>query len=92
MTTDIYSMLTGGYDPRAEQMKQQQLFQQQLGQATTPQAFLATVGSNMGNMLGQGVQKIAGVKDPREEKDRLKKEAMDEVQASGVNMSDQVAV
>lgn len=92
MATDIYSMLTGGYDPRAEQMKQQQAFQQQLGQATTPQAFLATVGSNMGNMLGQGAQKIAGVKDPREEKDRLKKEAMDEVQASGVNMSDQVAV
>jgi hypothetical protein len=92
MATDIYSMLTGGYDPRAEQMKQQQLFQQQLGQATTPQSFIATVGSNMGNMLGQGVQKIAGVKDPREEKDRLKKEAMDEVQASGVNMSDQVAV
>jgi hypothetical protein len=92
MATDIYSMLTGGYDPRAEQMKQQQAFQQQLGQSTTPQSFLATVGSNMGNMLGQGVQKIAGVKDPREEKERLKKEAMDEVQASGVNMSDQVAV
>jgi len=55
MATDIYSMLTGGYDPRAEQMKQQQLFQQQLGQATTPQSFIATVGSNMGNVLGQGV-------------------------------------
>ena len=60
MATDIYSMLTGGYDPRAEQMKQQQLFQQQLGQSTTPQSFIAAVGSNMGNMLGQGVQKIAG--------------------------------
>jgi hypothetical protein len=60
MATDIYSMLTGGYDPRAEQMKQQQFFQQQLGQSTTPQSFIATVGSNMGNMLGQGVQKIAG--------------------------------
>ena len=60
MATDIYSMLTGGYDPRAEQMKQQQLFQQQLGQSTTPQSFIATVGSNMGNMLGQGIQKIAG--------------------------------
>jgi len=60
MATDIYSMLTGGYDPRAEQMKQQQLFQQQLGQATTPQAFLATVGSNMGNVLGQGVSSALG--------------------------------
>ena len=92
MASDIYSMLTGGYDPRAEQMKQQQAFQQQLGQATNPQAFIATVGSNLGSMLGQGIQKVAGVKDPREEKDRLKKEAMAEVQASGVDLSDQVAV
>ncbi len=60
MATDIYSMLTGGYDPRAEQMKQQQLFQQQLGQATTPQSFIATVGSNMGNVLGQGVSSALG--------------------------------
>ena len=60
MATDIYSMLTGGYDPRAEQMKQQQAFQQQLGQATTPQSFLAAVGSNMGNVLGQGVSSALG--------------------------------
>ena len=60
MATDIYSMLTGGYDPGAEQMKQQQLFQQQLGQATTPQSFIATVGSNMGNVLGQGVSNALG--------------------------------
>jgi hypothetical protein len=39
MATDIYSMLTGGYDPRAEQMKQQQLFQQQLGQSNYPTVF-----------------------------------------------------
>ena len=91
MATDIYSMLTGGYDPRAEQMKQQQAFQQQLGQATTPQSFLAAVGSNMGNMLGQGVQKIAGVKDPREEKAIKKREALERVKASGVDMKDQVA-
>ena len=60
MATDIYGMLTGGYDPRAEQMKQQQAFQQRLGQATTPQSFLAAVGSNMGNMLGQGVSNALG--------------------------------
>ena len=60
MATDIYSMLTGGYDPRAEQMKQQQAFQQRLGQATTPQSFLAAVGSNMGNVLGQGVSSALG--------------------------------
>ena len=91
MATDIYSMLTGGYDPRAEQMKQQQAFQQQLSQSTTPQSFIATVGSNLGGMLGQGVQKIAGVKDPREEKAIKKREALERVKASGVDMKDQVA-
>ena len=69
MASDIYSMLTGGYDPRAEQMKQQQAFQQQLSQATNPQSFIATVGSNFGGMLGQGIQKIAGG-EPKEAKIR----------------------
>lgn len=78
MASDIYSMLTGGYDPRAEQMKQQQAFQQQLSQATNPQAFVATVGSNLGSMLGQGIQKIAGFKDPREEQASVIKKAMEE--------------
>ena len=91
MATDIYSMLTGGYDPRAEQMKQQQAFQQQLSQSTTPQSFIATVGSNMGNMLGQGVQKIAGVKDPREEKAIKKREALERVKARGVDTKDRAA-
>jgi hypothetical protein len=71
MATDIYSMLTGGYDPRAEQMKQQQLFQQQLGQSTTPQAFLATVGSNMGNMLGQGVSNALGAPNKQQKIQRI---------------------
>ena len=91
MASDIYSMLTGGYDPRAEQMKQQQLFQQQLGQATTPQSFIATVGSNFGNMLGQGVQKLAGVKDPREEIANKKREALEKVKARGISPKDQTA-
>ena len=71
MATDIYSMLTGGYDPRAEQMKQQQLFQQQLGQATTPQSFIATVGSNMGNMLGQGVSSALGAPNKQQKIQRI---------------------
>lgn len=91
MASDIYSMLTGGYDPRAEQMKQQQAFQQQLSQATNPQAFIAAVGSNLGGMLGQGIEKIAGVKDPREEKERLKREAIEEVKASGIDANNQTA-
>ena len=61
MATDIYSMLTGGYDPGADQMRQQQSFQQNLSQATTPQAFLATVGSNMGSQIGQGVSSALGM-------------------------------
>jgi hypothetical protein len=71
MATDIYSMLTGGYDPRAEQMKQQQLFQQQLGQSTTPQSFIATVGSNMGNTLGQGVSNALGAPNKQQKIQRI---------------------
>ena len=67
MATDIYGMLTGGYDPRAEQMKQQQAFQQQLSTATDPRAFIAAVGSNMGNQIGQTAQGLFGVKTQAEE-------------------------
>ena len=64
MATDIYSMLTGGADSSADYMKQQQAFQQRLSQATDPRAFIATVGSNMGGMLGQGLGKaIVGGED-----------------------------
>jgi hypothetical protein len=55
----------------AEQMKQQQLFQQQLGQATTPQSFIATVGSNMGNVLGQGVSNALGVPNKQQKIQRI---------------------
>ena len=60
MASDIYSMLTGGYDPYAEGMKQQQAFQQRLGGATDPRAFIAAVGSNMGSQLGMGAQRLFG--------------------------------
>ena len=63
MATDIYSMLTGGADPRADYMKQQQAFQQRLSQATDPRAFIATVGSNVGGMLGQGIGNFIGGND-----------------------------
>ena len=91
MATDIYGMLTGGYDPRAEQMKQQQAFQQQLSTATDPRAFIAAVGSNMGRQIGQGAQGLFGV-NPEQEKANLKKDALAEVQASGIDMTDQIAV
>ena len=60
MASDIYSMLTGSYDPYAEGMKQQQAFQQRLGGATDPRAFIAAVGSNMGSQLGMGAQRLFG--------------------------------
>ena len=65
MATDIYSMLTGGDDSSADCMKQQQAVQQRLSQATDPRAFIATVGSNMGGMLGQGLGKaiVGGADD-----------------------------
>lgn len=88
MATDIYSMLTGGYDPAAERRQQQQAFDQNLSRTTNPQAFIASVMSNMGSKIGQSV---AGVKDPREEKAIKKREALERVKASGVNMKDRVA-
>lgn len=65
MASDIYSMLTGGYDPYAESMKQQQAFQQRLSSATDPRAFIATVGSNLGSQLGMGAQRLFGDKDQK---------------------------
>ena len=92
MASDIYSMLTGGYDPYAESMKQEQAFQQRLSSATDPRSFIATVGSNLGGQLGRGASRLFGGASPEEEKTKLKQEALAEVQASGVDMSDQVAV
>ena len=60
MASDIYSMLTGSYDPAAESRQQSQAFQQQLSQATDPRAFIAAVGSNMGAQLGRGAQQLFG--------------------------------
>ena len=91
MATDIYGMLTGDYDPRTEQIKQQQLFQQNLSQATTPQTFIATLGSNMGNIFGQGAQRLLGMKDPREEKAIKTREALERVKARGIDQKDQPA-
>jgi hypothetical protein len=71
MATDIYGMLTGGYDPRAAQMKQQQAFQQQLGTATDPRAFIAAVGSNMGNQIGQAAQGMFGNSEQKSVEDVL---------------------
>lgn len=92
MASDIYSMLTGGYDPYAESMKQEQAFQQRLSSATDPRSFIATVGSNLGGQLGRGAGRLFGGASPEEEKTKLKQEALAEVQASGIDMSDQVAV
>ena len=92
MASDIYSMLTGGYDPYAESMKQEQAFQQRLSSATDPRSFIAAVGSNLGGQLGRGASRLFGGASPEEEKTKLKQEALAEVQASGIDMSDQVAV
>jgi hypothetical protein len=94
MATDIYSMLTGGSnDPFGDQAnRQQEAFQQRLMQSTDPRAFIATVGGNLGSQLGMGANRLLTGGTPEEKKNRLKQEAMAEVQASGIDLSDQVAV
>jgi len=94
MATDIYSMLTGGSnDPFGDQAnRQQEAFQQRLMQSTDPRAFIATVGGNLGSQLGMGAGRLLTGGTPEEKKNRLKQEAMAEVQASGIDLSDQVAV
>ena len=61
MATDIYNMLTGGYNPEDERRQQQQAFDQNLGRTTDPQAFIASVMSNMGSKIGQAVPNALGM-------------------------------
>ena len=75
MPSDIYSMLTGSYDPAEESRKQQQAFRQQLGTATDPRAFIAAVGSNMGGQLGQGAQRLFGAPSQKEVQAQAMQEA-----------------
>lgn len=79
MATDIYGMLNAGSNPYADQVnKQQQLFQQQLSQATDPRAFIAAVGGNMGAQLGMAVPRLFGAKSEEEKKAEAIKQVMAE--------------
>ena len=73
MATDIYNMLTGGYNPEDERRQQQQAFDQNLGRTTNPQAFIASVMSNMGSKIG-GSESLGqqATKDPKDTRDRRK--------------------
>jgi len=57
MATSILSLFGNEVDPFAQQ---QQAFQQRLSQATDPQAFIATVGSNLGGQLGGIASNLLG--------------------------------
>lgn len=77
MATDIYSLLNGGgYDPYGDSLKQQGLFQQQLAQATNPQAFMAAVGTNMGGMLGNAAGGLMGLKSEAQKQQEAVQAAM----------------
>ena len=79
MATDIYGMLNAGSNPYADQVnKQQQLFQQQLSQATDPRAFIAAVGGNMGAQLGMAVPRLFGAKSEEEKKAEAIKQVLAE--------------
>ena len=81
MATDLMSLFnTGGYDPVAEQRKQQALFQQQLAGATDPRSFIATVGSNLGGQLGGAAMRMFGPESEQEKQQKAVKQAMAESQ------------
>jgi hypothetical protein len=71
MATDIYSMLTGGYDPAGERRQQQQAFDQNLSRTTNPQAFIASVMSNMGSKIGQAVPNALGMPNKQQKIQRI---------------------
>lgn len=79
MATDLMGLFkTSGYDPIAEQRKQQALFQQQLSGATDPRSFMATVGSNMGRQLGGAVTSMFGEKSEEEKQQEAIKKVLSE--------------
>lgn len=90
MATDIMGLFAP-YDPYAAQQKQQAQFQQNLASSLSPQQFMATVGTQFGSQLGQGLQGLLGGKSPQEQRQALRVEALKAVQASGVDQSDGAA-
>ena len=90
MATDIMGLFAP-YDPYAAQQKQQAQFQQNLASSLSPQQFMATVGTQFGSQLGQGLQGMLGGKSQQEQRQALRVEALRAVQASGVNQSDGTA-
>ena len=80
MATDLMGLFTGGYDPVAEQRKQQALFQQNLAGATDPRSFMATVGSNLGGQLGGAAMRMFGPESEQEKQQKAVKQAMAESQ------------
>lgn len=81
MATDLMGLFSGGYDPVAEQRKQQALFQQNLAGATDPRSFMATVGSNLGGQLGGAAMRMFGPESEQEKQQKAIKQALAE--ASG---------
>lgn len=77
MATDIYGMLSGAlnYSPEDERRKQQEMFQQRLMQSTSPQQFIATVGSNLGSQLGGVAGSLLGGKTSQEVQSQAIQEA-----------------
>ena len=71
MATDIYNMLTGGYNPEDERRQQQQAFDQNLGRTTDPQAFIASVMSNMGSKIGQAIPNALGMPNKQQKIQRI---------------------
>lgn len=66
MATALSGLFSNYIDPQQQRLEQQQAFAKQLGQTTDPRAFIAAVGSNMGNTLGNFIPGMMGVKSTNE--------------------------
>jgi len=90
MATDFYSLFSAAPDPYAERQQQQQLFQQNLSRATTPQQFIATVGSNLGGQLGGAATDAASSMFGLKSEAQKQKEALNQAMLAEKDITDPV--
>ena len=79
---DVLGGLFNTVDPAKQEYERQQAFLNNLGNATTPQAFMARVGSNLGGQLSGGLMRAFGPQTEEERQQKAIREAAASVQES----------